>query len=511
MIMAIGTATPRDKLDKLLAFFQRSMRYWWLVAIIAVIGAVLVTLLAMKMPKKYVSEATVFYNERINSSLLQGRDVMQQTKNLGNQYRGFILARQQLAKVISKLDLLPQVVAKDGVEAAVEEMKKLVTFRVLGTNMFHIKFQAPDPEQAQAVTAMLIEILISEDRRIRRESANATKNFLVEQKAKHSLELEKATRALAMFLEEHPEFAESSAAPGQQLSGAGIRSSKDPKAQDVIPGAATMDPRLLVLERQRKRLKTRLEAPDDPGSRKPVDSPERQQALEDVRRAERDLDAAKRDLESKLTQLQPAHPDVRRAQSRVNEAERRVKRAKADVPPAGPAAAPIDRGALEKDLDKVDKLIAATKAQIRAEKKGRGAEEPEEVEGADTGDNWVVKLETEYVRLDREVNEARRRVSDADGKLNSAEITSEQQMADDSAVLTIIDPANRPAKSQGKPAIFLILAGTFVFIVLGSVLALALALVDDRIYTAGDLESLGIAPVMVVIPRAATKRRARRG
>src|SRR5690606_4556262 len=197
-------------------------------------------------------------------------------------------------------------------------------------------------------------------------------------------------------------------------------------------------------ERQRRRIKARLAAPDTVMAKTP-DSPERVAALEEVRLAKRDLDAAERDLENKQSQLQPAHPDVRRALARVEEMKKRVRRAEAAVPPAPPPPGPIDRTALAKELDNVERQIASTKELIRAEKGGTGSEaapQPEEPL------NWVEQLETTYAKLKREVDEMQRRVNKLDTSLSDAEIQANQQMIQEGVVLSVIDPASRPTKPQ---------------------------------------------------------------
>ena len=52
----------------------------------------------------------------------------------------------------------------------------------------------------------------------------------------------------------------------------------------------------------------------------------------------------------------------------------------------------------------------------------------------------------------------------------------------------------------------LVLAGLVVFTMLGVVLALALALLDDRIYRRGDLDQLIGVPVLAAIPRDRRRR-----
>lgn len=509
--MAIGTQTPRDKFDQLIAFVRRTLRYWWLIGIITFIGGVLAVAFAVTQKKSYLSEAKIFYNERIQSSVLQGRDYGVNTKNLGYQYQEMLMSRTSMIRVIEELDLYPEVRAKQGIDAAIEEFKKFAAFKVRGVGMFNISFMSSDPEQAQKGTKLMVNILLEEDERVRREQASATMNFLLEQKTKINKELDKRQRELAKFLSEHPEFALDTAAGGASTPGASIRGQAAQSKNGASTPSSSMplpdniDPRLLALERQRRRIRDRLATPDDQANAGPRKSPEQVEAERLVQEAENDLRRAQRELEERLSRLQPAHPDVVRAQSEVAAAQQRVQRAKAQVPPSLPRPEPIDRNALQEELRELEREIGNVKARIRQE---QGVEPIIEGEGGDpaageemTEENWVVALETEFARLSQGVDEQRKRLESTDASLSRAEISASQQMAEQGAVLTIIDPANLPTLPQGKGRALLAAAGTAVFILLGTFLALALALIDDRIYGAGDLEKLAIAPVAVVVPR----------
>lgn len=500
--MPIGTQTPRDKFDQLIAFVRRTMRYWWLVGIITFVGGVLAVVFALLQKPKFLSEAKIFYNERIQSSVLQGRDYGVNTKNLGYHYQEMLLSRTNMTRVIEELDLFPEERAEQGIDAAIEEFKKKATFRVRGAGMFYISYLSADPERSQGVTTLLVDTLLEEDERLRREQASATMNFLLEQKAKINTELDKRQRELAKFLAEHPEFALDTMPGGTTAAGASIRAQAR-SGGTAAPLPTNMDPRLLALERQRRRIRARLAAPDD-GPQPRSRTPEQIEAERLVDEAERELRRAERELEDRLSRLKPAHPDVIRAKREVADAEQRLQRAKTQVPPALPPPKPIDRTALQDELREIEREIANTKVRIR-EEEGKGEVEGEVEPGPETmsdEENWVVALETEYARLRQAVEEQRKRLESTDSSLSRAEITASQQMAEQGAVLTIIDPPNLPTIPQGKGRAILAAAGTAVFVMLGTLLALALALVDDRIYGGADLERIALAPVAVVVPRA---------
>ena len=87
--MAISAVTPRDRLQRLVDLGRKTLRYWWLVAVFAVLGAGLSLAFVMMKDRSYQSWSTLFYQERITSPLL-------------SQQREEIAQRNIVGKVISK-------------------------------------------------------------------------------------------------------------------------------------------------------------------------------------------------------------------------------------------------------------------------------------------------------------------------------------------------------------------------------------------------------------------------
>src|SRR5262245_46929083 len=91
--------TPRDKLQRLVDIGRKTTRYWWLVAVLAITGAALTLAFVLIRPKKYQSYAVLFYQERIQTSLLSNREEQVQ-RNIGDRYRELLLARGQLEQIV---------------------------------------------------------------------------------------------------------------------------------------------------------------------------------------------------------------------------------------------------------------------------------------------------------------------------------------------------------------------------------------------------------------------------
>ena len=490
--------TPREKLDRLLQYVVRARRYWWLVAGLVVLGAVLSVAFAMTRPKVFQSGAVLLYQEKIQTSLLQNRDVSTMHRNIGERYRELLLARSSLVEVIRdpKINPFPEVVESDGEDAAVEELRGMIEFRTRGANTFVITYKDANATRARDVTKRLTELLQSKEGKMRLDQAETTANFAEKLRAEQVDLLRAQQTELNQFLVNHPEFA-IDAAEGQG-EGASIRASQErDRSRARTPGEAL----LADLERQRNRLKARIANPDAPPPPREPRSRTAAQVAADQRVAQeqRELEAAERALAEVLAKVTDRHPDAVKARERVNTAKDQVAQAKAAVPPdvdiVEIPSGPIDKAQLEKLLTDVERQIAAERARQKGAAPPPGAEKP-------SGGNWVVELEDEYQRLRQAVDEQRVRVTNLADSAFRSKLEAEQRAADSGASLAVVDPAFKPLKPIGKPKRMLVLAGMVLFTMMGCALALGLALIDDRIYRRHDLDAIGLAPTLAVIPKS---------
>jgi uncharacterized protein involved in exopolysaccharide biosynthesis len=489
--MAFSPVTPRDRLQRLVDLASKTLRYWWLVAVFAVVGGALSLAISMTRPRAYVSSAVLFYQERISSSLLSNREEQVQ-RNIGDRYRELLLARGQLEQIIGdpKLNAFGEV--KDS-ELAIDKLRMAIRFDARGANAFRIEYTDADPDRAKAVTERLTKLLQDKDEALRNDQAQATMNFATQQKEEAASELRKREQSLAEFQAKHPEFVQD---PNQQGEGAGIRAIRNQK-----PTAPTGNPRLYALERQRQRIQARLDAPPDaPVIRVPAPpSPEKLAAEGVVAESQRELSAANRELEDALAKYTDKHPTVIKAQERVTAAQQRLRHAQAAVPPdvvespVAPAT-PADRTKLQKELSLIEGQISDE--QRSNAKAGNPAAPP-----ADATTNWIVQLETQYADLRRAVNEQRERVGSLADSVFRAQMDANQKSAETGGRLSVVDPAFRPSRPTGPGKTIFLLAGMMLFLALGATLAIGLAVIDDRLYRRADIDQLGIA-VLAVIPPA---------
>jgi uncharacterized protein involved in exopolysaccharide biosynthesis len=500
--MALTPITPRDRLQRIVDLGRKSIRYWWLVGIFAVVGGGVSLAFAVTRPHVYSSWSVLFYQERIQSSLLQGREEVGQ-RNMADRYRELLFARGQLEQIVKdpKLNPYPDAATGDpetSTDTSIDRLRLAIKFEPRGANAFRITYSDSDADRAKAVTERLTKLLQDKDESLRNEQAQATSAFALTQKDQAATELTKREHELAEFLAKHPEFAQDTAGAGE---GASIRAIKNQKA---VP---TGNPRLYALERQRERIQARLDAPVDAPAQIHIPgppTPEKLAAEQAVNDAERETTAAQRALDDALSKYTEKHPTVIKAQENLAAAQQRLRHAQASVPadvdttPVAPANAE-DRAKLQKDLDA---LVAQINNEERAAAKPNDAAAAATTAAADASTNWVVQLETQHADLRRAVSEQRERVASLADSVFRAQMDASQKLAEAGGRLTVVDPAFKPARPTGPGKTIFLMAGMVLFLSLGLTLAVGLALIDDRIYRRADIDQLGLIPVLAVIPPA---------
>ena len=495
--MGLAAITPRDRLQRLVDLGRKALRYWWLVAACAVIGGAISLAFALTRPRRYESSSVLFYEERIQSSILSNRQEEVQ-RNLGDRFRELLLSRAQLSLVLED----PKLNAYDSMEPAlaVDKLRQAIRFEARGGNNFRITYGDDEPERARAVTERLTKLLQDKDESLRNEQAKLTVSFVTAQKEEAQAELRKREQSLAEFLAKHPEFAQDQNQGGAGNEGASIRAIRNQKE------TTTGSNRLYALERQRQRLQARLDAPADaPPIRVPAPpSAEKLAAEQAVGEAQRELAAANRELEDALAKYTDKHPTVIKAQERVSAAQQRLRHAQASVPadietPLAPAT-PAARNQLQKEL-------ATLESQIADEQRSAGKGSGEAAITAST--NWVVELETQHADLRRSLAEQRERMSSlADAEFRATSDAS-QKLAETGGRLSVVDPAFKPMRPSGPGKTIFLLAGMVLFLGLGFALVIGLAVIDDHLYRRDDIDQLGIAVLAVIPPAPHVKTRKR--
>ncbi len=497
-------ATPREVITWLRSLVSRIARRWRVIAVALVFGVGLGAVIPLAVLKPvYASQVLLLYREGIQASSVLGQQAQEESrKRLAPRLKDMLLSRTHLEKVVKEFELYPGTVERLGPIEGVDELRRHIVFKS-HEDTFEVSYDGENAQVVHDVTKRLGDALIEENARYRFEQAEATKNFLQAEEQRTALEMRGKEEALATFLAQHPEFAQDMAAGGAApTAGASVRVAARQAAGAAAAGGA-IDPRLQALERQAMRLRESINSP------RPVAIPTRTSdpALVAAKQAaEGELASAQRDLADKQGRFTEQHPDVLAAKSRVRQAEQRVEQANGNLArgtAAEPAhAAPVDEGAIKDQLRSVESAIASRRISKKGDKEDERAGG-----GGGGGDvsNLIVALETDWNRVNREAYEARERYSQIQDKLFKASILAGVEASGRASQMVIIDPAFKPIRPTkfGKTRVAAsVVAGALA---LGLLIAFALALLDDRLYTERDLRSLGLGPVVHVVPPAGPK------
>jgi capsular polysaccharide biosynthesis protein len=82
-----------------------------------------------------------------------------------------------------------------------------------------------------------------------------------------------------------------------------------------------------------------------------------------------------------------------------------------------------------------------------------------------------------------------------------SDLDARQKLAEAGGRLALIDPAFKPAQPSGPGKKIFLMGGMVLFLSIGLVIAVLLAVIDDRMYRRADLDVLGVV-VLGVIPPA---------
>lgn len=506
-------STPRERLERILALVTRTRMFWRSSAAIAAIGLVLALYIALQSKRAWRSETTVLYRNAIQTSRTEGDNAAARAARLGPKLKDLVYARPRLEQVIREYELFPEKVRKSMLEA-VEEMQTVVSFRARSSDSFVISFTYEDPDVAQKVTARLTDLMIQEYNRQNIDTATLTRDFLQRELDATNTKVDDASRALATFLGQNPQFQwgmnDSPYAPIQGgLAGgaAGI---------PMLPGSplratGPQDGTLIALQRELAQVEAAL-SPPLPGPVVPA-SPQLVEAQKQRDVAATAAAQAQATLAERLTMLTPAHPDAISAQAKLDAArlalvaaETGLSRARAGVT-SDVESVPLDpkqRAALETRRAKLRRDIAerrrrapspaviaeASPAPSGAESAGKPAEKAPPT---------VVDLETEWHRLRLELERARDQLRLMQTNAHAADISADAVEKQSQEEMQILEPAYRPTRpDRGRGRVFF--AGATFALLLALGYAAGRVLLNDTLLDEGDVIALGGPQVLVALP-----------
>jgi hypothetical protein len=485
--------TPREHLAAMLAFAQRAARGARYGALALGVGIIVTVALALSTHRLYRSEALLAYEGGVQAVALGADGV--NPRAMAARVNDMVTSRERLGTIIKDMKLYRGIVDRRGLVDAIDEMRRHLTINAHEGTSYRIAYDGDTRDQAKDVLDRLVSGVVAEDHARQLKDVEETRKLLETERRAAEDELKKKEAALSAFLTDHPQLA---GEVGAASSGGLIR------AADRDRAAAAGGGDVAGLELQAAQLEEALAA----AGQRPVvggvavADPQLVAASE---RAQIELQAAERDLADKQARLTNEHPDVKMALRRVSTAEAAARRAQAAVaasripPPA--SAAPVAAPADDARTAALKRALSAVRQQISAAH-GRGAPRPEMPKA---GQQSMVAIDTEWIRLNREATEARDRATQLQTKQFQADLAASVTSAGEGGRLVVADRPFKPLRPVAGGRFKIALLGATGSIFLALLTMILLAMFDDHLYAAPDIQRLLDDGFVVVIPTAPRK------
>jgi uncharacterized protein involved in exopolysaccharide biosynthesis len=476
-----GLGSLVTQVRKYIEFARRLLRRWWLVAIFTVVGIGGSVGVALMMTRIYESRTLIQWKESLNQSrVFSSEDTQQHQENwLQPRVEQLVSSRTRLWKLAQDLDLYSSERKALAPEVVLELLRKSIKFDTVGADSFWISFEYKDPHKAQQGAARLAHEFIEQNVGDRLRAALATQTFMESETNKVKQALDKIESELAQFVSDHPEF-QIDPATGMPRALGGVRA---PAAGGAAQYAGVRNPELRRALTAKGQLEAKLQL---------LMSPQSDARLQQARQ---DLQNAQRMLAAKRQQYTDQHPDVQRLIRYVAQQSANLRVVESSSRTSSTAQAQAMRDQIAQ-LDETIRRLSAVRATPRPE----APKAAPKAEGTLTGTAVAEKKWYQLTR-DREITKAK--YDQLYERLTKVRVNASLEKQRAETQYTIVDPANFPQKPVRPSRSKLVIAGTFLGLLLGFALAALLVILDPRIYNEDDLRKACDLPVLAQIPREA--------
>lgn len=486
------------------AMVRRVFAHWQVVIVTLLLGALITAQVVRTRKPQFKSETVIFYREGIGRSVTGPTESADTLRNLGTKLKETLLAQQTLRRIIDEFHLYPDLVARGGYAEAVDMMRKKTEFKSRSQDTFAISFEGTTREDAQRVCARMADILVAENaKRLSDEQRNAME-FLEVEKKRADEELERIEREISEFINAHPEFANPNTGLGTEV----LAQKKKLAAEDerlAKPARGKGSPRRNAAAAAAAQPAPGIRTPGGAAAVDPVLLAARTAALTEVSNI-------RKELNEKASRYTDAHPAVRDLQSRLALAEANLKRAEeaiAAAQPAEPAPPPRKPVAIDDPYGGGDNAGAKPAPAITG---GEPHTPPPKRQVFADPEDKIVNTEVEWARMNRTLALAKTRQGDIETKLYKAEMVASTNESGYGNKIAVLDPAYKPGGPSNAPNKTVVMIGLGASIAVGLVLSAAWGLfLDDRVFSASEIEVIVMVPVLATVPKEKDKKARKKG
>jgi polysaccharide biosynthesis transport protein len=417
-------------------------------------------------------------------------DLQQRLQSMTQQ----ILSRTRLVHIIEQLDLYPKQRNGTSMDEVVERMRKDIQIELVeapnrqNLTAFKIAYLTGNPRMAQQVTNQLSSLFIEENLKVRQQQAENTTDFLESQLADARSSLtaqeEKVKEFKSRYLGELPSQVESNV---QILSGLQMRLQQETEA---LAHAKQQSVYFESLLNQYHSIET--ESSSGRGAQVP---PALDQELSRLR-------AQLADLSSHYTDR---HPDVRKLREQIAKTEKMKQQMEAKLASRETETAEQSVPGAYADPQTASPVIEL-QSQLKVNRLEIQNREKSIQQVQRQIDEYQARLNTAPLReqqlanLTRDYDQSRKNYEGLLSKRDQSEMATNLERRQQGEQFRVLDPPNVPQKPYSPNRLKLDLIGLVAGLILGTVSLVGADMMDDRIHSREELQTVVAAPVLTEIP-----------
>jgi protein tyrosine kinase modulator len=404
-----------------------------------------------------------------------------------------ILSRTRLRRIIDSLGLYAEERKHRSSDDLVEKMSKDIEIELSHgddrkLSAFNIYYANRDPKMAQAATAELANLFITENLEQRQESSENTTKFLESQLDQARAKLAQQEAKVRIFKDQHLGELPNQTQSNLQIL-AGLQNQVQTN-QDSLNRAEQQNTYLESLINQYKA----IDRGTTPGAAKPVELAE----------VDKELDQLKAQLADLTSHYTDKHPDVRKTREQIARTEKMREQLLADMnnrpnksTPGSVAPASLD--SKSGPLLELESQLKANRLEI-TNREAEIKDEQSKINQYQARLNMAPVMEQQFANITRDYEQSKTDYESLLAKKNQSEMSTNLEKTQQSERFRMLDPPNLPVRPYKPNRLMLCGAGLAVGFVLGGAFAFGKEKLGDKIYSEREIRKLIPFDVMAEIP-----------
>lgn len=476
--------SAKDYLANSLAILQR---WWWLIAILSVIGTVAGYGATYLYAKRYTSQTLVLVQQpTVPGDYVKpviSQDVGQRLTTMQQQ----ILSRTRLEPVIQQFALFSKDAQKLPMEDLVNRIRSTITVTPIRANgaspnqpvqAFAVSVQFEDPHLAQQICSTITSMFMEENLKLRQELSEQTTQFIGGQLEEAKAKLDQQDAKLAAFERGHLGSLPDADQANLTIM-AGLKSQLDAVNQTL--GRANEDKNFTesLLAQQMQAWQASSELGQNPET------------------LQQQLTAAELQLSTLESKYTDQHPDVIKAKSDIEALKKKIAETDNAKPtesknPDKVVLEPAAIGNLRASIYQLSEMIK--------EKTAQQEKLEEQIKAYEARIESSPAIEQDYKELTRDFQAALTFYNELLAKRQQSAMATDLERKQEGEQFQVLDPANLPDKPSFPNVPLFVSGGTGAGLALSLAIIFLIEMLDSSLRSTEDVEHLIHLPVLAAIP-----------